>query len=144
MQSRKYAWSATCGGGARVSARAGRAARRARAAGGRRRRAHPLLLQLLQRLARAQRLLLQVSPQVALGLELDAQPRELDRAAVGVAREQLDAELLPRRQPGGHDDRVVRAVGRRDAHELAADDAGGHRHREPRRDGADHEALGRW
>ena len=85
MQSRKYAWSATCGGGARVSARAGRAARRAQAAGGRRRRAHPLLLQLLQRLARAQRLLLQVSPQVALGLELDAQPRELDCAAVGVA-----------------------------------------------------------
>ena len=46
--------------------------------------------------AEAVRLLLQVSSEVSLGVQLDAQLGHLRSGAIRMAREQLDAKLLPR------------------------------------------------
>ena len=46
--------------------------------------------------AEAVRLLLQVSSEVSLGVQLDAQLGHLRSGAIRMAREQFDAKLLPR------------------------------------------------
>lgn len=67
----------------------------------------------------------------------------LDRGELGgvvalrITREQLHAELLPRREPCRHHDTVVRAVRRRHAHELAALDGYWHGDGEAGGDGAE-------
>ena len=67
----------------------------------------------------------------------------LDRGELGgvvalrITREQLHAELLPRREPCRHHDTVVRAIWRRHAHELAALDGYWHGDGEAGGDGAE-------